>query len=308
MTTSLVSIDGVVHVELLRGAAAEPDAVPRLLVEVPHGADRRAHYEACRARLHGPLPDQLEHFFYVNTDVGAWQLGRWVAEAMVQRDPTLVVRLVRCLVPRTFIDTNRRPGHGGGDLTKGAMTPGLQPYVHDARDQALLTELHARYTAVVEAAFDEVCGAGGLAFVPHTYGPVSMAIERVDDDIVKNLHWAMAPERAATWPVRPEVDLIHTTAEGESLAPEGLVDALAARMEAEGIEVARDHTYYLHPASMGFLWCERHPGQVLTLEVRRDLLVADYTPFAEMTPTEAGLARFGAPIAASLADSLAARR
>ena len=67
---------GVVDVEIVRGARARPDAPPDLLVEVPHGADRRAHYDALRARLRGDLPADLHAFFHVNTDVGAWQLGR----------------------------------------------------------------------------------------------------------------------------------------------------------------------------------------------------------------------------------------
>src|SRR5690606_36693325 len=70
------SIEGVVTVELLRGAEAPPAAVPDLLVEVPHGADLRAHYDALRARLVGELPADLHCFFHINTDVGAWAYGR----------------------------------------------------------------------------------------------------------------------------------------------------------------------------------------------------------------------------------------
>jgi len=289
--------------EVLSGPDAAADAVPTLLVEVPHGADRAAHYEAMKAQLAGELPDELEHFFFVNTDVGAWQLGRWVAEEVVRRDPSAVVELIRCRIPRTFIDTNRMPSEPGGDLSKGGMTPGLQPYIHHQGDQEWLVGLHARYTELVAEAMARVCGAGGRAFVPHSYGKVSMGIERVDDDIVANLHWALAPERADTWPVRPEVDLIHTTEDGTSLAPAGMVDALAQAFRADGLSVELGGTYYLHPATTGFVWCDRYPGQVLTLEVRRDLLVVDYTPFAEMTVRPEALARFGGPIAQVLCSS-----
>ncbi len=303
----LRSIDGVAHVETLRGAACEPHAPADLLIEVPHGADRRAHFDAMKVRLAGTMPDGLHDFFFVNTDVGAWQLARATAEHVVQLDPTRTVRLIRCLIPRTFIDTNRRPGVDGGDLSKGAMTPGLQPYIHHPADQQLLRELHSRYTALVSEAMEAVCGRGGLAFVPHTYGPVSMGIDRVDDDIVEKLHWAMAPERADTWPVRPEVDLIHTTQKGDSLAPPGMIADLAERLQALSIEVAHGHTYFLHPASMGFVWCDRYPGQVLTLEVRRDLLVTAYEPFAELTCDPEAVARFARPMAASLVAALPAR-
>ncbi|MBM4283303.1 MAG: hypothetical protein FJ137_22015, partial [Deltaproteobacteria bacterium] len=49
-------IPGVVDVELLSGAQASPSTSPSLLVEVPHGACRRVHYDALRARMKGDLP------------------------------------------------------------------------------------------------------------------------------------------------------------------------------------------------------------------------------------------------------------
>jgi len=293
----------VAHCVVLRGLEAPADAEPTLLIEAPHGADRAEHYFAMKAEIRGVLPDQLEHFFFVNTDVGSWQLALKVAEEVLRRDPTRVVELIRCLIPRTFIDTNRNPSERGGDLTKGGMTPGLQPYVHDEADQAWLRSLHERYTAVVEEEMAAVMAQGGYAFIPHTYGPVSMGIRSVDDDIVRNLHWALAPERADSWPVRPEVDLIHAREDGTSLAPEGMVEALAAAYRDDDLEVALGGTYYLHPATTGFTWSQRWPGRVLTLEVRRDLLVHDYTPFAEMKVRSEALRRFAAPIAQVLCSS-----
>lgn len=289
------------HIQILRGPEAALDAPPTLLVEVPHGADRMAHYEAVASALNGSLPRDLHHFFCVNTDVGAWQLGVAVAEALVASNPTLVVQLIRCLVPRTFIDTNRVPD-AGGDLTRGGVTPGLQPYIHDPHDQALLRAMHADYTAQVEAAYEAVCGAGGLAFIPHTYGPVTMGIDRVDDDIVDKLHWALAPERADRWPVRAEVDLIHHDADGQSLAPHGMIESLVNAL-ADVAQVEENGAYWLHPSTMGARWSTRYPAQVLTLEVRRDLLVAEWTPFAEMTVVPQKVARFAAPIAEVLADA-----
>lgn len=288
------------HIEDLRGEAAPPNAPPSLLVEVPHGADRMAHYQAVADALAGPLPRDLHHFFCVNTDVGAWQLGLAAARAVVELRPDAVVRCIRCLVPRTFIDTNRVP-EAGGALAEGGVTPGLQPYIREPADQALLRDLHAAYTATVEAAYAEVCGAGGLAFIPHTYGPVTMGIDRVDEDIVAKLHWALAPERATSWPVRAEVDLIHADAEGRSLAPPGSIPALRAALSGIA-EVEENGAYWLHPSTMGARWSTAWPGQVLTLEVRRDLLVRTWTPFAEMEIVPDKIARFAAPIAAVLAS------
>src|SRR5689334_15142655 len=98
---ALASIEGVADVERIDGARAGTGR-PALLVEVPHGADRRAHYDALRARMVGALPDDLHVFFHVNTDVGAWQYGRRVAERVVAARPELSAVVVRCLIPRTF--------------------------------------------------------------------------------------------------------------------------------------------------------------------------------------------------------------
>ena len=49
------SIPEVADVELLRGSEAPADAIPDLVVEVPHGASSRASYEALRASdFHAP--------------------------------------------------------------------------------------------------------------------------------------------------------------------------------------------------------------------------------------------------------------
>lgn len=280
---------------VLRGAEAE-EAAPRLLIEVPHGADRFAHYQALRRRLQGALPDQLEHFFFVNTDVGAWQLGVATAQQLVARDPSLSVELIRCRIPRTFVDTNRVPGGGGDrDLSKGGMTPGMAPYIDHEGDRALLTDLHGRYLDAVEARMKAVVARDGFAFLPHTYGPVTMGIDRVDADIVDKLHWALAPERAETWPVRPEVDVIHADADGTSFAPEGSLDVLRRGYAALDLPMAENDTYQMHPSTMGMVWSQRFAGRVLSLEVRRDLLVERWTPFAEMDVRDEASGRFAGP-------------
>ncbi|MEQ9649430.1 MAG: hypothetical protein RLO52_28285 [Sandaracinaceae bacterium] len=102
-----MGLDGVARVAHLRGADADPAAPPDLLVEVPHGADRREHYDALHARMVGALPEDLHEFFHANTDMGAWDVGRRVAERILAEDPSRSALLVRCLIPRTFVDTNR---------------------------------------------------------------------------------------------------------------------------------------------------------------------------------------------------------
>jgi hypothetical protein len=38
----------------------------------------------------------------------------------------------------------------------------------------------------------------------------------------------------------------------------------------------------LHPSTLGYAWAAKYPGKVLSLEVRRDLLVEAWRPFEEM--------------------------
>jgi predicted N-formylglutamate amidohydrolase len=293
------SIPGVADVELLGGAAAS--GPPDLLVEVPHGADRRAHYEALRARLEGELPAGLEAFFFVNTDVGAWQLGRRVAERLVEADPRRSALVVRSLIPRTFIDCNRLEDAAEGELASGGMTAGIPAYVRDPRDRARLVELHRRYVALVEQAF-----AGGPAFalIPHTYGPVTLGIERVDDDIVENLRRAHAPGLVATWPRRPEVDLITRTADGTLLGSAEVARAVTAGYRALGIEVAENATYHMHPATMGYRFAAAYPGRTFTLEIRRDLLCRDWIWNLENEVDPMRIDRFAAPLATAVAAAI----
>lgn len=297
----------VVHVEILRGARAPADAPPSLLVEVPHGADRRAHYELLCARLVGELPEDLHAFFHLNTDVGAWALGRATAERVLAREPERSALLVRCLVPRTFVDCNRPADFEGGDLDKGGLTAGIPVYVRDPRDRELLLDLHRRYVRAAEQAFEVVCGGGGVALVPHSYGPRSLGIARVDDDIVNQLRWACEPERHETWPLRAEVDLLTEDGDGKSWAPPGAEDALMKAFAEAGYEPRANETYNLHPASLAHGWSTRFPEQVLCLEVRRDLLVEAWTPFEEMLPVDEKVAKVADVIAPAVADALRRR-
>jgi hypothetical protein len=302
------TIDHVAFVEVIRGPDADPAAPCDLLVEVPHGADRRHHYDELRARLVGDLPEHLEEFFSVNTDVGAWAYGRATAERVVASHPERAALLVRCLVPRTFVDCNRPADFEGGRLDEGALTAGVPSYVRDDRDRELLLGLHRRYVELVEDAYAQVCGSGGVALVPHTYGPRSMGIAAVDDDIVKNLRWACEPERELTWPLRAEVDLLTRTGDGELLGPPGAEEALLESFTREGFAPVANDTFYLHPASLGHRWCSEYPGQVLCLEVRRDLLVDKWTPLEEMVPLREEAERVASVLAPVLVDALETQR
>ncbi|MFZ9886908.1 MAG: hypothetical protein ACO3JL_05335, partial [Myxococcota bacterium] len=115
------SIDDVISVQVLEGSRASSARAPQLLIEVPHGADEVDHYEKLRSKLVGALPEHLEEFFFVNTDVGAHALGLRLGELLVERLPTVRVLLLRSLVPRTFIDCNRPADFTGGALSQGGL-------------------------------------------------------------------------------------------------------------------------------------------------------------------------------------------
>lgn len=281
MHPPLDSIPGVADVLVLPGTDAPDGAVPDLLVEVPHGADRRSDYDALRGRLEGDLPADLDAFFHFNTDVGAWAYGRATAAAVLEARPRWTALLVRSLIPRTFVDCNR-PSDFSGDHSV-QLTAGLHEYIRDPRDQRLLKELHAAYVATAETAFETVCDARGTALVPHTYGPHTLDIPHIGDDIAERLRRALAPERADRRRLRPEIDLLTRDPDGKLLAPEGVEEALLEAFRDAGFHSAANDTYCLQPPTLAHTFSVRYPGQVLCLEVRRDLLVETWRPFEEMT-------------------------
>lgn len=298
----IASIPGVVDVEILRGARAATGSRPTFLVEVPHGADEAAHFAEVRARLRGRLPEGLEAFFWINTDIGAWGYGRATAERILEANPERSALVVRCLVPRTFIDCNRSEGFVAGDAPGSGLTSAVPAYIRDEQDRALLVELHRTYVRTVRAAYDEVCTGGGLALVPHTYGPRTLGIERVDDDIVKNLHEACDDGREETWPLRPEIDLVTRDETGRALSAEGLEEKLLAAFRTGGFDPRANQTYALTKGGLGYDWSVAYPGRVICLEVRRDLLVSRWRALEPMTVSPAGVARVAKVLAAVLAD------
>ncbi len=306
MATELPSsVKGVADVEVLRGSEAGPGAAA-LLVEVPHGADR-ADYDAVRAQMTGALPDHLHEFFSVNTDVGAWQLGRRVAEKIVAADPRRTAIAIRCRIPRTFIDTNRVEDAAEGDLASGGMTASVPAYVHEDADRARLLALHRRYVALVEQAHASL-DADGFLLLPHTYGPRTLGIDSVGDDIVDKLRWAHEADRVETWPLRPGADLITRSKDGEVAAALDVAERIAATYGELGIEVGDNATYHMHPATLAHRWAARMPGRVFCLEVRRDLLVRSWTWNDDNEVLAPAVERFAGPLAATIDDWLRARK
>ena len=58
---------------------------------------------------------------------------------------------------------------------------------------------------------------------------------------------------------------------------------------------------------MGYRYAASHPGQVLCVEFRRDLLGAPWQPFAPSPVDAPGVAQLARPLAEALARRLAAR-
>ena len=275
---------------------------PRLLIEVPHGATERAHFDAIASLLESPLPSRLEQFFFVNTDFAAPEIAFRVASLLSssrKRAHERGVVVVRALVPRTFVDLNRSidPGAAAG------MTPGLPPYITAPADRELLSGLHRRYSEGVAALYSEVCGAGGLAVTLHTYSPRSVEVG-VDADIVTSLRAAYRPATYSQWAVRPPVDFITKDSEGRDLSPPGLVAALHEAYARIGVESGENATYHLHPATAGYAFAARFPGQVLCAEFRRDLAGAPWRPFSPGVVGARKVAELAAPLAAELAERI----
>jgi predicted N-formylglutamate amidohydrolase len=296
------SIPGLLDVALVRGAHAAPDAALDLVIEVPHGATATADFTALAAQLTSPLPDDLVAFFHVNTDAGAPELAMAIAERFVADEPARTASVLRCRIPRTFIDCNRRidvtPDAAPDELVAGKLTPGLMPWITTAEDRARLRAAHERYVACVREAIAALATDGALLLL-HSYAPRTVDVE-VDLDIVASLRRAYQPDRASSWPLRPEVDVIGRALDGTSLAPAAVVEALRAELAPLGIAPADSATYPLHPGTLAHDHVVARPGRALCIEVRRDLLADPFEPFAEMRIAAAKVDRLAAPMARAL--------
>lgn len=292
------SIRDVVDVELLRGDAAPADAAPDLLIEIPHGATRTVDFTGVEVLLQSPLPDALVDFFHVNTDAGAPELARAVALRFIALEPARSVAILRCRVPRTFMDCNRRIDASPEDFKAGKVTPGLMPWITAPDDRALLRARYDAYLGAVRAAVAATMPAGAMLML-HTYAPRTVDVE-VDEHIVTSLRRAYEPAVEPTWPLRPEVDLIGRGLDGTSYLPLAVVDALKSGMSAVGVTVADGETYPLHPSTLAWDHATAWPGRTLCMEVRRDLVADPFDPFVEMSIGEAKVARLTAPLADAL--------
>jgi hypothetical protein len=294
----MVSVPGVCEV-LRQGPGDRP---ADFLIELPHGATEGAHFDAVRAKLYGDYPVDLREFFFVNTDVGAPECARKIAGRLAGDGRSVLI--LRGLVPRTFIDCNRRIDSGSDGIRGRKLTPLVPAYVRDERDIRTLIELYRAYQDAARQAYEQVCGTGGVALTLHTYAPRNVKIEIIDDDIVRKLHEAYEPHCFERWERRPDVDIISEDVDGKLLAPQPLVQALKREYAAIGIRVAENRTYRLLPESMGHVHSVAHPNRVLCLEVNRDLLADPFTPFEEMRIGPKKVARIAAPIAAALRQTL----
>ncbi|MCS6857087.1 MAG: hypothetical protein NZM37_05200, partial [Sandaracinaceae bacterium] len=172
-----------------------------------------------------------------------------------------------------------------------------QPYIDHPEDRNLLIKLHRSYIALVDEAYEKVMEGGGVAFIPHTYGPYELPISSVGRDIVEQLREAHRPERRNRLPVRPEIDLLTRQADGARIVEDQLVEALREKLEQAGFNVTESAVYRLVPGTQAWKHASRFPGRVLCLEVRRDLLVESYEALAPMRISWEGVLRVARPLA-----------
>ncbi|MCP3981583.1 MAG: N-formylglutamate amidohydrolase [bacterium] len=313
MNAAIESIPGVCEVELVGpGAASRPD----LLIEIPHGASSAEHFSDLRARLVSEFPAGLEQFYFVNTDVGAPECAREIARRLVGEDPPerrfledaprgarsrlSSVAILRCLIPRTFVDCNRAMEVSTDEFREQQFTPAFPEYVTAEADVEILSGLYRRYQECARRAYEWICGDGGRALILHTYAPRSVEIHVIDHDIVSALRRAYEPELYETWARRPDVDVISESGDGASLASPELVAALERSYAKIGIDVTRNATYRLHPATMGYRHSIEYPERVVCMEINRALLADPFIPFVEMRIAAEKAARMAEPAAAAL--------
>jgi hypothetical protein len=275
-----------------------------LFVDVPHGATRKADYDAVFAHLKGALPDQLEHFFFVNTDIGAPEGAQYLGRTLSKQGINVI--FARCLIPRTFIDPNRVVALSApGGVVKDGLTAAVPAYIKNADDLAWLGEQHARYHAEVVKTYRFICGEKkGLAVQLHSYSPRSVGIEVVDENIVEALHAAYVPEVYASWPERPVVDLISATKDGSFRTAPKLVDAVLAEYARDGIPAKENATYHLAPAAMGMVYAQQYPQQVFCVELNRGNVADPFVPFGESPISAAKIEKMASPIARVVASAL----
>ena len=276
------SIKHVVDIIEIIGRDSDVDAVPQLLIEIPHGATETEHYVELASRLTSPLPDDLIQFFYVNTDVAAPELALFIAEIFSRLNLSYKILIVRSLIPRTFVDCNRIISTSDEADIEAGVTSGIPSYITTAEDHQLLRARYDCYQVEAQKAYRYVCGNGGVALMLHSYAPKSVGISAVDQTIIERLKEVYAPDLYSTWKLRPEIDFIHKAPSGTILISPLAREILSRRLEESGYQVAQGESYPLHPATTGYGHAKKYPQQTICLEVRRDLLVVSFEPFSPM--------------------------
>lgn len=286
--------DNTVDLQLVRGREAGADTAPALVIEVPHGATDAGDFDAWASALEGPLPDDLQGFFHVNTDAGAPELAEAVARRFTEVRPDQAALVIRCRVPRTFVDCNRMLDVGPDAFREAGVTPGLPPWIRETGDHALLRQAWSHYQSTVDAAIEGARDDARILLL-HTFAPRTVDVQ-VDLDVVANLRAAWAPEKAQTWPLRPEVEVIGRDTEGVDHAPAKAVLALRLALGPLGVPVAESATWPLHPSTLAWHRTMAHPGRVLCVEIRRDLLAAAWTPMEPLEIDPGRVALFVEPL------------
>ena len=292
-----LSIPTILDVTVIRGVRATEAAPLDLVIEIPHGATRTEDFTSLAARLTSPLPEGLVDFFHVNTDAGAPELAVATARRFVELEPARTVAILRCRIPRTFIDCNRRVDASPEEFKAGNVGPGLMPWIVDPEDRATLRAAYDRYVAAVGAATAQLASDGAMLLL-HSYAPRTVDVE-VDFQIVENLRAAYRPDKAETWPLRPELDVIGKGLDGTSYAPAAVVEALRGALGGE-LTIGDSATYPLHSSTLAWEHVMARPGRTLCLEVRRDLLADPFEPFAQMKISDAKVERIAVPLATAL--------
>lgn len=301
---------------LYAGPDADPDAPADIFIEIPHGATEQAHLEAAAA-LGVVTPPDWDVVFWCSTDQGAPEVGARAAQMLT--DPEWVtqhmgpalgaeaasrsVRLVRGIIPRHLADLNRRWA-SEDEIERGDLTAVVPDFMREQREAiARLGELHARYHDVVEDCYMSCCDRGGFAVQLHTFSPRSVS---APGGVItgKVLRHAWSAEQREQWPKRPDGQLITARAGEPSLIDEAIVEAFLESFADEGVELAVNEPFSLHPIAVIDDWSHRWPGQIIGLEIGRAVLAIDYDPLAQWEPDPDVVERMAAALARVLATSV----
>lgn len=126
----------------------------------------------------------------------------------------------------------------------------------------------------------------------------------IDEHIVESLRREYQPENLAKWPLRAEVDLITEDPAGVPMAGPELLQLVETGLRRHGLQVEHNSAYALHPITLAHGLAARFPAATLCFEVRRDLLVPEFTPFMEMKADAQMVARVAAALAAGVTAAL----